>query len=227
MNKKKNAAEKAVTYVQDGMKVGLGTGSTAYWAVVRLGELVQEGLRIQAVATSKATEKLAAEHGIELTPFHQIDRLDLTIDGADELDSQLRLIKGGGGALLREKITAYHSDKLLIVADEGKLVTTLGAFPLPVEIVPFATEWTVAALEQLGCSVQLRKDEADGLYISDNGNVIADCKFGIINSPEQLQKQLKEIPGIVEHGLFIGMADKAFIGCDDGSVKVIQSQPFK
>lgn len=221
MNKKKNAAEKAVQYVRDGMKIGLGTGSTAYFAIVRIGELVKEGLRVQAVATSTASERLAVQHGIPLIPFHQIDRLDLTIDGADELDSQLRLIKGGGGALLREKITAFHSDQLLIVADESKVVDRLGNFPLPVEIVPFASEWTLSALEQLGCKVQLRKSESNNLYISDNGNYIVDCNFGIINSPEQLQKQLKEIPGVVEHGLFIGMADRAFIGHEDGSVVVI------
>lgn len=221
MNMKKNAAEKAVQYVRDGMKVGLGTGSTAYFAIVRIGELVKEGLHIQAVATSKASERLAIQHGITLTPFNQIDRLDLTIDGADELDAQLRLIKGGGGALLREKITAFHSDQLLIVADEGKVVNPLGSFPLPVEIVPFASDWTLSALEQLGCDVQLRKSEANNLYISDNGNYIADCKFGIIDSPEQLQKQLKGIPGVVEHGLFIGMADRVFVGRNDGSVDVL------
>lgn len=221
MNKKKNAAEKAVQYVRDGMKIGLGTGSTAYFAIVRIGELVKEGLQIEAVATSTASERLAIQHGISLTPFHQIGRLDLTIDGADELDSQLRLIKGGGGALLREKITAFHSDQLLIVADEGKVVDRLGHFPLPVEIVPFASEWTLSALEQLGCKVQLRKRESKELYISDNGNYIVDCNFGIINSPEQLQKQLKEIPGVVEHGLFMGMADRAFIGREDGSVAII------
>ncbi|MFC7679727.1 ribose 5-phosphate isomerase A [Paenibacillus sp. GCM10028914] len=224
MNQKKIAAEKAVEYIQDGMKVGLGTGSTAYYAIVRIGERVkQEGLRIQAVATSKASEKLALEHGITLTPFERLDRLDLTIDGADELDSQLRLIKGGGGALLREKITAFHSDLLLIVADEGKLVPSLGAFPLPVEIIPFASEWTLSALEKLGCRAELRKDESGHLFISDNGNYIADCKFGIIEFPEQLQKQLKGIPGVVEQGLFIEMADKAFIGRDDGSVDVLDN----
>ncbi|SMF81167.1 ribose-5-phosphate isomerase [Paenibacillus uliginis N3/975] len=221
MNMKKNAAEKAVEYIQDGMKVGLGTGSTAYWAIVRIGERVKEGLSIEAVATSKTSEKLAIEHGITLTPLHQIGRLDLTIDGADELDPELRLIKGGGGALLREKITAFHSDRLLIVADESKSVSSLGNFPLPVEIVPFAREWTYAALERLGCSVRLRLEEAGNLYVTDNGNYIADCEFGIINSPEQLEQELRGIPGVVEHGLFIGMADIAFIGRSDGSVDVM------
>ncbi|WP_106766135.1 ribose-5-phosphate isomerase RpiA [Paenibacillus faecalis] len=225
MDMKKNAAEKAVESIQDGMKIGLGTGSTAYWAIVRIGELVREGLNIEAVATSKASELLALEHGITLTPFQQIGRLDLAIDGADELDSQLRLIKGGGGALLREKITAFHSDQLLIVADESKSVSALGTFPLPVEIVPFAKEWTCDAIESLGCSVQLRKDESGDLYVTDNGNYIVDCNFGIINYPEQLQQHLKRIPGVVEHGLFIGMADKAFIGRSDGAVDVMDKKP--
>ena len=221
MNMKKNAAEKAVEYIRDGMKVGLGTGSTAYWVTVRIGELVKGGLHIQAAATSKASERLALEHGITLTPLRDIGKLDLTIDGADELDHHLRLIKGGGGALLREKITAFHSERLLIVADENKVVSSLGAFPLPVEIVPFAREWTTTALENLGCSVKLRGGETGDLYVTDNGNYIADCEFGIINSPEELQQQLKEIPGVVEHGLFIGMADKAFIGRSNGAVDVL------
>lgn len=221
MNMKKNAAEKAVEYIRDGMKVGLGTGSTAYWVIVRIGELVKGGLNIQAAATSKASERLALEHGITLTPLRDIGKLDLTIDGADELDHHLRLIKGGGGALLREKITAFHSEQLLIVADENKVVSSLGTFPLPVEIVPFAREWTTIALENLGCSVKLRVGETGDLYVTDNGNYIADCEFGIINSPEQLQQQLKGIPGVVEHGLFIGMADKAFIGRSNGAVEVM------
>lgn len=144
VNVKQLAAEKAVEYVQDGMKVGLGTGSTAYWAIRKLGERVREGLSIIAVATSQASEDQARELGIPLAAFGDIDSLDLTIDGADELDGSLQLIKGGGGALLREKIVATGSTRMIVVADESKAVTTLGKFPLPVEIVPFAWEWTVA-----------------------------------------------------------------------------------
>lgn len=223
MNMKKIAAEHAAKYVQDGMKIGLGTGSTAYYAILKIGELVRSGLSIQAVATSEASEKLAMEQGIALTPVHQIDRLDLTIDGADELDDQLRLIKGGGGALLREKITAYHSERLVIVADEAKAVAQLGAFPLPVEIVPFAYEWTIRSLAQLGCSVQLRRQPDEGLYVTDNGNYIADCRFQEISGPEELSSRLGTVPGVVEHGLFIGMADQAIIGCRDGSVRILHS----
>ena len=224
MNMKKIAADKAVELVKDGMKIGLGTGSTAYWAILKIGELVRAGLHIQAVATSIASEKLAVEQGIALTPLERIGRLDLTIDGADELDPQLRLIKGGGGALLREKITAFHSDRLIIVADENKVVSVLGAFPLPVEIVPFAKEWTSEAIERLGCSVRLRREDGGQLYRTDNGNYIADCHFDVISSPEQLQKQLSLIPGVVEHGLFLGMADLAYIGRASGEVEVYRKQ---
>ncbi|KWX88403.1 ribose 5-phosphate isomerase, partial [Paenibacillus riograndensis] len=146
MNVKQLAAEKAVEYVVDGMKVGLGTGSTAYWAIRKLGERVQEGLKITAVATSVASEEQARELGIPLVGFGDIDGLDLTIDGADELNRDLELSKGGGGALLREKIVARGSKRMIVVADESKAVGTLGQFPLPVEIVPFAWEWTVADL---------------------------------------------------------------------------------
>ncbi|GAB6926052.1 ribose 5-phosphate isomerase A [Paenibacillus sp. JCM 10914] len=223
-NMKQIAAEHAVKYVQDGMKIGLGTGSTAYFAIMKIGELVQSGLRIQAVATSKASERLAIEQGIPLSPIEQVRRLDMTIDGADELDGQLRLIKGGGGALLREKITAFHSERLVIVADESKSVSRLGAFPLPVEIIPFAYEWTVEALIELGCSVRIRRAEGGGSYFTDNGNLIADCQFELMDEPEEIAARLSRIPGVVEHGLFVGMADQAIIGCHDGTVRMVQAR---
>ncbi|MGG3279780.1 ribose-5-phosphate isomerase RpiA [Paenibacillus solani] len=222
-NMKKIAAEHATKYVQAGMKVGLGTGSTAYYAILKIGEMVRDGLSIQAVATSEASEKLAVEQGIPLIPMREVDRLDLTIDGADELDDQLRLIKGGGGALLREKITAFHSERLVIVADDTKAVTQLGAFPLPVEIVPFAYEWTIQSLTQLGCTVQIRHKPDEGFYVTDNGNYIADCRFQEIPNPEELSSRIGCLPGVVEHGLFIGMADQAIIGCQDGTVRILHS----
>ncbi|MGF7045547.1 ribose 5-phosphate isomerase A [Paenibacillus sp. DS2015] len=221
MNMKRISAERAVQYIKDGMKVGLGTGSTAYWAIQKIGERVKEGLSIQAVATSKASERHAAELGIPLIPFSQIEHLDVTIDGADELDSHLQLIKGGGGALLREKIVAFHSHKLIIIADESKFVDKLGRFPLPVEVIPFAVEWTLHSLQQLGCRPQLRTD-GEKLFVTDNGNYIADCQFGSIDSPTDLQKQISGIPGIVDHGLFIGLADVAVIGHSDGSVAIVE-----
>lgn len=221
INVKQLAAEKAVEYVQDGMKVGLGTGSTAYWAIRKLGERVSGGLQITAVATSQASEDQARELGIPLVAFGDVDSLDLTIDGADELDGALQLIKGGGGALLREKIVAMGSTRMIVVADESKAVTTLGKFPLPVEIVPFAWEWTVAALAKLGCKTELRRSGED-LYKTDNGNYIADCRFEAIESAAELALALQRIPGVVEHGLFIGIADLAIIGKSDGTIEIIE-----
>lgn len=215
----KIAAEKAVEAIQDGMKVGLGTGSTAYWAILKIGERVRDGLKIEAVATSRASEQLAEESGITLVSFESLDRLDLTIDGADEVDENLHLVKGGGGALLREKIVAAQSDKLIIVADESKAVQTLGAFPLPVEVVPFAHEWTKRSLEETGATVNWRRADGD-LYITDNGNYIADCSYGQIKEPGSLAALLNAIPGVVDNGLFVGMADQVIIAAADGQLRI-------
>lgn len=223
INVKQLAAEKAVEYVEDGMKVGLGTGSTAYWAIRKLGERVSEGLKITAVATSRASEEQARELGIPLVAFGDIDSLDLTIDGADELDNSLQLIKGGGGALLREKIVASNSTRMIVIADEGKVVSTLGKFPLPVEIVPFAWEWTVAELAKLGCQPELRRN-GEELYKTDNGNYIADCRFEAIESAPKLALTIQSIPGVVDHGLFIGIAAMAIVGKHDGSIEIIEAQ---
>lgn len=224
INVKQLAAEKAVEYVEDGMKVGLGTGSTAYWAIRKLGERVSEGLTITAVATSRASEEQARELGIPLVAFGDIDSLDLTIDGADELDSSLQLIKGGGGALLREKIVASNSTRMIVIADEGKVVDMLGKFPLPVEIVPFAWEWTVAELAKLGCQPELRRS-GEELYKTDNGNYIADCRFEAIEAAPKLAETIQSIPGVVDHGLFIGIAAMAIVGKHDGSIEIIEAQP--
>jgi ribose 5-phosphate isomerase A len=224
INVKQLAAEKAVEYVEDGMKVGLGTGSTAYWAIRKLGERVSEGLKITAVATSRASEEQARELGIPLVAFGDIDSLDLTIDGADELDSSLQLIKGGGGALLREKIVASNSTRMIVIADEGKVVNTLGKFPLPVEIVPFAWEWTVAELAKLGCQPELRRS-GEELYKTDNGNYIADCRFEAIEAAPKLALTIQNIPGVVDHGLFIGIAAMAIVGKHDGTIEIIEAQP--
>lgn len=217
MNLKKIAAERAAEYIQDGMKVGLGTGSTAYFAICRLGERVREGLQIQAVATSEASDKLAREWGIPIIPFDQIGRLDITIDGADEVDPDFNLIKGGGGALLREKIVAANSDKLIIVADGSKAVQQLGQFPLPVEVVPFASEWTFQALEKLGCRPEWRMNEYER-YLTDNGNLIADCRMESIVNAAELNVQLNMLPGVVDNGLFVDMADTVILAKDDGSI---------
>lgn len=211
---KQLAAAQALRWVRDGMTVGLGTGSTAARFIRLLGEEVRAGrLRIQATATSLASEELAREVGIPLLKPQRGLRFDLTVDGADELDSQLRLIKGGGGALLREKILATASDYLLIIADSSKVVTQLGRFPLPLEVVPFALPWVLDAVAALGGNPTLRIDKKNAPQPaqSDQGNLLVDCSFAQIADPAQLAGQLQAIPGIVEHGLFLGLARAAVV----------------
>ncbi|MCG7407299.1 ribose-5-phosphate isomerase RpiA [Paenibacillus sp. ACRRX] len=222
MNSKKIAAERAVASVADGMIVGLGTGSTAYWAIEAIGRRVQAGLRIQAVATSRASEEQASGLGIPLLPWSSIDRIDLTIDGADEVDGDLQLVKGGGGALLREKIVAFASERLIIIVDDTKVVTQLGQFPLPVEVVPFAWEMTNRHIQALGCRSSLRMRD-NSVYVSDNGNYILDCQFEWIQHAAELHKQLNLIPGVVENGLFISLASTLIIGYEDGHCEVRQA----
>ncbi|KRF02479.1 ribose 5-phosphate isomerase [Paenibacillus sp. Soil766] len=199
------------------MIVGLGTGSTAYWAIQGLGARVQNGLHIQAVATSVASENLAKELGIPLIPFADISEIDVTIDGADEVDPAWHLIKGGGGALLREKIVAFSSKKLIIVVDESKVVAQLGAFPLPVEVVKFGYELTNRKLRALGCEPTVRVVD-NRPYVTDNGNYIIDCRFDSIPRPPELHQAINGIPGVVENGLFIGLASQVIVGYKDGSV---------
>ncbi|MCU5376304.1 ribose 5-phosphate isomerase A [Bacillus cereus] len=215
-NLKQLAGEYAANFVKDGMKVGLGTGSTVYWLIQKLGEHVKEGLSFQAVPTSKETETLAKQLSIPLISLNEMDILDLTIDGADEIDSNLQLIKGGGGALLREKIVATSSKELIIIADESKLVTHLGTFPLPVEIIPFSWKQTEKIIQTLGCQTTLRLKNNE-IFITDNHNVIIDCIFPQnITNPANVHTQLKMITGVVETGLFVNMASKAIIGTENG-----------
>ncbi|WP_377889805.1 ribose-5-phosphate isomerase RpiA [Alkalihalobacillus sp. R86527] len=220
MNEKKIAGERAAQLVQDGMVVGLGTGSTVHYTIVKLASMVKEGLSITGIPTSKQTEVLAQKHGIPLATLGEVKTIDLTIDGADELDGQLTLIKGGGGALLREKMIAYHSKQMVVVADSNKLVRQLGAFPLPVEVVPFGYQTTMTALSKLGCQATLRMRD-DEPFITDNQNLIVDCSFESIPSPPKLHEWLNAIPGVVENGLFIDLAEKAFIG-REGGVTIIE-----
>lgn len=217
---KKAAGEKAAALVQPGMLVGLGTGSTAYWAIEKLGEMIKGGLNIRAVATSLASEKQAKALGIPITSFSEIQQLDIDIDGADEVSHDLQIIKGGGGALLREKIVAMASRKKVIVADERKYVKTLGKFPLPIEIIPFGWELVFRAVQSLQGGPTLRTKD-DKPYITDNGNYILDCAFGAIENPEQLHHQLKAITGVVETGLFINMKPTVIIAYENGDVKTI------
>lgn len=216
MNAKQTAARKAVEFVQDGMVVGLGTGSTAYWAIQRLGQRVKEGLRIRTIATSLRSETLARELGIPVISFADVTAIDLTIDGADEVDPANRLVKGGGGSLLREKIVAAASRTFIVMVDESKVVAQLGAFPLPVEVVPFGWEATAEACAALGCTPARRMTDGQP-FVSDNGNFILDCAFGTLAEPEALAARLNAIPGVVENGLFLGMVDKLVIGRADGT----------
>ncbi|PGZ07375.1 ribose 5-phosphate isomerase A [Bacillus cereus] len=216
MNLKQLAGEYAADFVQDNMKIGLGTGSTVYWMIQKLGKRVQKGLSIQAVPTSKETEILAQQLNIPLISLNDIQTLDLTIDGADEIDSNLQLIKGGGGALFREKIVASSSKELIIIADESKIVTHLGAFPLPVEITPFSWKQTESKIQSLGCQTTLRLKNNE-TFITDNNNIIIDCVFpNNISNPANLHDQLKMITGVVETGLFINMTSKVIIGTENG-----------
>lgn len=221
MEAKRIAAERAVDDVRDGMIVGLGTGSTAYYAIQRLGRLVQQGLSIQAIATSLQSEQLATQLGIPLVSFSEMTELDLTIDGADEVDPAFNLIKGGGGALLREKIVAAASKQLTIVVDEHKVVRQLGKFALPVEIVKFGYEATIRKLFQLGCEPILRARDGEP-YVTDNGNYIVDCSFNQIAAPVELHRELNLIPGVVDNGLFVGMTKKVIVGYDNGDVQVLE-----
>jgi ribose 5-phosphate isomerase A len=221
MNMKMMVGEAAVDYIQDGMCVGLGTGSTAYWAIQKLGVRVKAGLSIQAIATSTHSEKLAQSLGIPLLSAAQMNSVDVTIDGADEVDAVLNLIKGGGGALVREKIIAKASAYYLIIVDETKLVDKLGKFPLPIEVIPFGAEWTLRSIKELGCKARLRQAEGKA-YITDNGNYIVDCEFGVINEPYALQAAINLIPGVVESGLFIRMADAVMVGYNNAKIKTLR-----
>lgn len=208
---KKAVGEKAATFVKDGMKIGLGSGSTVYWMVRKLGELVDAGVNIEGIPSSKQTEKWAQEFGVPLTDFREVKELDITIDGADEVDENHQLIKGGGAALFREKIIAQAAKELIIIVDESKMVSHLGEYPLPVEVLPFAWERTANEISKLGCVPKLRRLDGE-ILVTDNGNYILDCPFNKIPDPDQLNKQLKQIVGVIETGLFIDMTTKVIIG---------------
>ena len=220
---KQVAAAAALRWVRDGMLLGLGTGSTSAQFIMQLGAAVQNGLKVQGTATSLASEALARQLGIPLVEPRRGLRFDLAVDGADELDAQLRLIKGGGGALLREKVLETASDYLLVVADSSKLVPVLGRFPLPLEVVPFALPWVMDAVNSLGGAPVVRVDKLNPAELakSDQGNLLVDCHFEAIVDPQALALKLKTIPGMVEHGLFLGLARAAII-VQDGAALVLR-----
>jgi ribose 5-phosphate isomerase A len=209
---KEAAGRAAAKLVRDGDVVGLGTGSTAYFAVVALGERVKAGLKIIGIPTSVRTADLARAVGIPLTTLDEHPEIDITIDGADEVDPKLNLIKGGGGALTREKVIATASKKMVVVADSGKVVAVLGKFPLPVEVISFARTVVERKIVALGGSPKLRLKPDGSPYLTDNGNQILDCSFGKIDDPPALARKLSGTPGVVENGLFIGLAKLAIVG---------------
>ncbi|MFC4271781.1 ribose-5-phosphate isomerase RpiA [Sneathiella chungangensis] len=218
---KQAAAEKAVEYIEDGMVVGLGTGSCAAKMVDLLGKKVAHGLYVTGVPTSEATAAQARALGIPVVGLDEVGVIDLTIDGTDEVDPEGRLIKGGGGAHLREKIVASLSDKMIVIAEAKKKVARLGAFKLPVEVIRFAAPALKPKLEALGSTPILRQGKDGNPFVTDEGNYIYDCDFGVIDDPEGLALELSTMPGVVEHGLFIGYADLVLIGTDSG-VEVIE-----
>ena len=215
-DKEKEAAARAsLRFVRDGDIVGLGTGSTAAYAIRFLGERVQDRLKIRGIPTSIHTQELAASLGIPLTTLDEVQQIDVTIDGADEVDPGLRLIKGGGGALLREKIVASATRKFVIIADSTKQVPMLGKFPVPVEVIKFAEALVTKKIAALGAAVKVRVDSSGKKFVTDEGNHILDCNFGQIPDPPAVARKLEEMPGVVEHGLFIRMASVALIAKGD------------
>ena len=217
---KETAARAAVSLIESKMIVGLGTGSTAYYFIELLGKRIkEEGLDIQTIATSKQSEACAKKNQIPLLAPQDVKEIDLTVDGADEVDPQKRLIKGAGGALLREKIIASASRKMVVVVDPSKLVQQLGKCPLPVEIIPFGYQTTLKQMGKLGYRAVLRTDNTGGPYTTDNGNYISDIHFEKVRtSPEEDHAKILSIPGAVETGFFFGLADQIIIGYEDGKV---------
>ncbi len=218
------AARAALGYVKEGMKLGIGTGSTAEEFVKLLAERVADGLTIIGVPTSERTAKLCVELGVPLSTLEETPKLDLTIDGADEVDENLGLIKGGGGALLREKIVAFASSEMIVIADGSKVVDTLGKFPLPIEVNIFGLASTQIALEEAAASlgmagsIELRTDANGETFVTDGGHYILDASFGHISDPDALSLALHAIPGVVEHGMFLGIANAAIVATEDGIV---------
>jgi ribose 5-phosphate isomerase A len=225
------AARRSVAFVESGMSIGLGTGSTAAWMVRALAARVKdEGLKVRCTTTSTRTRDLATQLGLVTEDLDTLGWLDLTIDGADEIDPGLNLVKGGGAALLQEKIVATASDRMIVIADAGKVVPVLGAFPLPVEVIPFGWRTTQGLIEEVltGLDVEARdvamRMSGEAPLVTDNGNHILDLRLGRIGQARNLAMALNQIPGVVENGLFLGMCDLAVIGRDDGRVDLLEPE---
>ena len=225
MEPKDQAGRKAAEYVKSGMVVGLGTGSSAEWAIRALAERVVEGQveNIQCIPTSTATRRLADELGLSIRGLEDVEWVDLTMDGADQVDDNLNLIKGAGGALLREKVLAFSSGEVIIVVDESKLSKHLGeGCPVPVEVIPFAEAVVSQALANLGAEVEPRMD-GDDPYLTDNENFILDCLYKEPFKPKHMEREIKRIPGVVESGLFVDMTDRIVVGQTSGAARVVDA----
>ncbi len=221
MNQKEMAAKSAVELVKDGQVLGLGTGSTVYYAIMEIGRRIkEEGLEVIGIPTSIATEKLASEHGIPLATLQDYSKIDLDIDGADQVDEKLDLIKGGGGAHFREKLVASCSERFVVIVDEGKLVESLN-MPVPVEVFPFAWKPISGWLEEMGGKPKLRMAGSES-FVTDNKNFILDVDFGRIGDPKRLQSEINSIAGVVENGIFTGLTSEVHVGTDDG-VKILKT----
>ncbi|MBC1968838.1 MULTISPECIES: ribose-5-phosphate isomerase RpiA [Listeria] len=222
MNQKKIAGEKACEWIKDGMIVGLGTGSTVYYTIEKLGDMVAKGLQITGVATSEETAKQAEKLGISLKSLNDVTEIDVTIDGADEIDADFQGIKGGGGALLREKMVANASLKNIWVVSEEKLVRNLGEFPLPLEVIPFGWKQIQRELEKDDIETNLRKQSSGEVYVTNNGNYILDIVNQTFTDTAMWQEKLAQIPGVVEHGLFLDYVDMIICGKANGEIELIK-----
>ncbi|OVE68623.1 ribose 5-phosphate isomerase A [Clostridium diolis] len=221
MDQKRVAGEKSAEYIKNGMILGLGTGSTAYYMIKKVGELIKNGMEIKAVATSKSTESLARELKIPLLSIDEVDRIDLAIDGVDEIDNEFNAIKGGGGALFREKIVASLANEVIWIMDESKLVDGIGKFPLPVEILPYGYKHVIKELQDYSLNPKIRMKEEE-IFVTDNGNYIVDLHIGKPMNINDVYNKVNKITGVLETGLFINMCDRIIIGTSSGT-KIINN----
>lgn len=225
MDQKRVAGEKSAEYIKDGMILGLGTGSTAYYMIKKVGELIKNGMKIKAVATSKSTESLARELKIPLLSIDEVDKIDLAIDGVDEIDNEFNAIKGGGGALFREKIVASLANEVIWIMDESKLVDGIGKFPLPVEILPYGYKHVIKELQDYSLNPKIRMKEEE-IFVTDNGNYIVDLHIGTPMNINDVYNKVNRITGVIETGLFINMCNRIIIGTSSGT-KIINNSNSK
>ncbi len=223
---KKAAGFAAVEMLRDGMRVGLGTGSTTHHFIRHLGKRCLEGLKVNCVASSKASEQLADQCGVPMLDMSTVIALDVTVDGADQIDENRNMIKGGGGALLREKILASLSGEMIVIVDSSKVVKNFGSFPLPIEVVTFGFEAILERIRRQGYLVNIRRNKSGTYYITDGGNCILDLDLREVTTPlERIHEELRSIPGVIETGFFTGLAGRVIVGSDDGSVEIWDARP--